>query len=110
MSASKDKGTRFELKIERLLTAAGFKVSERKMPGARSDMRVRPPGRLAFSEYEQEAVRALITEPGRGSPLVSIALSDFIYMLEAAGLEALIECKKRGGPLWHHTVFKEKFS
>lgn len=103
----KDKGTAFERKIERRFVSAGFPVSERKTAGARYDMLVgrRPPALFG----PQEPINALITEPGRGRPLVSVSLEDFLYLLAVAQVEARVECKKRGGPLWHHTTYLEKF-
>jgi hypothetical protein len=96
----KQKGTAYETEVMREAQARGF-VARRTAPTLPHDVEV--------DGIAGSPVRALFTRPDRGESLVTIAADDFWTLLGWSHAPAQIECKRRKGGLWHHTIFHSKF-
>lgn len=100
----KQKGTRFETEVVR--------AWEERFPGARVE-------RMKAGNYYDVLVlqsiglrymNALVTRPDRGQRLYTLNENDLMDLVEHARLPELhIEAKRRGGSLWHHKIYEEKF-
>ena len=99
----KRKGTGYETEVARAFEAAGFEV-HRTEPGLNFDIRV-----LGRGPQRVRSMPMLATRPDRGETLVSLRLPDLLTLLGPAGYGAHVECKRRGGSLWHHSIFAQKF-
>jgi hypothetical protein len=102
----KQKGTDGERFLVRFFEKLGFKV-RRTQPGSNHDVEAEYPRGLGKSW--DVPIQALATRPDRGEWLVTLRLEDFGVLMVLAQADCDMESKRRGGTMWHHTVFKQKF-